>query len=95
MKTPLSKEPSGWTLSQIDDALAQVGLNRAAIARDLKLSQTTVADAAKGVKCSQRVHNAISGAVNVDKKRIWPKFYLHGTPRRGPKMAVWNHQEAA
>lgn len=91
---PVNKTPSGWTPEQINDALKKNGVNQAAIARELKVKPPTVSDVVKGSKCSRRIHAAIAEAVNEDVQRIWPQFYLNGTPKPGPKKVIW-HRKAA
>lgn len=93
-KAPITQKPSGWTVKEITDALDAVGLNQAAIARELKVTPTAVSLAVQGKSCSSRIYKAIAEAIKEDVKRIWPQFYLYGTPKRGRRMCVWNRQAA-
>jgi len=94
-KAPTIHTPTGWTSKQINDALYSAGVNQAAIARELGVTAPTVSDVVKGKSCSRRIHAAIAEAIKEDVKRIWPQYYLHGTPKRGPKMVIWHRQDAA
>ena len=93
-KSPQNKKPSGWTPQQIKDALAEAGLNQAAIARELKVASPTVSLVIDGKSCSRRIHEAIAEAIKEDVKRIWPQFYFEGIPKRGRRMVVWNRKAA-
>lgn len=90
-KTPTLKN---WDKHEIQDALARVGLNQAAIARDLGLTPITVSYVVSGKSTSRRVHQAIAEAIGRDVKEIWPTKYLHGDPRPGRRQTHW-HRKAA
>lgn len=86
--------PTDMTVEEIDEALEHKGLNRAAIARNLNVSQTTVSNVARGKQTSHRIQTAIAEAVHKDVKEVFPTRYVYGPPKPGRKMTVWNRQEA-
>ena len=94
-KTPITRKPQNWTRQEIKDAIERSRVNQAAIARELEIEPTTVCDVIKGRTNSQRVHRAIAEAIGKDIKEIWPEIYLHGEPKPGRKMVVWQRKAAA
>jgi lambda repressor-like predicted transcriptional regulator len=94
-KTPITRKIKNWSRQEIQEAIHQSPINQAAIARELRVSTVTVSDVIKGRTTSQRVHRAIAEAIGRDVKEIWPEIYLHGEPKRGRKMVVWDRNAAA
>jgi lambda repressor-like predicted transcriptional regulator len=94
-KTPITRKIKNWSRKEIQNALDESPVTQAAIARDLGITPVTVSDVVKGRTNSQRVHKAIAEAIGKDVKEVWPEIYLHGEPKRGRKMVVWNRNAAA
>jgi lambda repressor-like predicted transcriptional regulator len=80
----IEKAKSGMTPLEIRNALHNANLNQAAIARELGLTPVHISYVIDGKRMSRRVHEAISEAIGVDIRRIWPDLYL--IPGREPKI---------
>lgn len=82
---------SGLTPLQIRNALHDVGLNQAAIARELGVSPVHVSCVIDGERISRRVHEAITEAIGKDIRQIWPNLYLVPgiEPRPGRPKVIW------
>ena len=93
-KSPITRKPSGMTPQDIQNAIADKGLNQAAIARAIGLSTVTVSGVIRGKTVSRRVHIAIAEAIGRDVKEIWPDLYLHGEPKRGRRQIDWDRSAA-
>lgn len=57
-------------------------VNQAAIAREVKVSRTTVGKVIDNLTVSDKVRRAIAEAIGMSVERIWPSTYLHGGPRK-------------
>ena len=87
-------KPVDMTLEEIDEELRKAGLNRAAIARNLNVSQTTVSQVARGITNSHRIQTAFAEAIHKTAAQVFPSRYASGMPKPGRKIAVWNRKAA-
>lgn len=84
---------SGMTPLEIKEALHRKGLNQAAIARAVGVTQASVSDVVNGWTVSRKIHEAIAEAIGIDIRKIWPDLYLHGGPKQGRPKVVWNREK--
>lgn len=69
--------------TEIRIAMLRAGATQADIARELDVTRQHVHGVIKGRDVSHRVREAISSAIGMDLKRIWPSTYLYkGGPRK-------------
>ena len=71
-------------------ALIRAGVVQAALARKLGVTDQAVSQVIRGASTSHKIRRAISDAINIDIRQIWPSTYIiHGGPRRPgrPKAA--------
>lgn len=94
-KSHTTLKPTGMTPKEINDALAQVGLNQAAVARAIKVTPGSVSRAVNNHDVQTRVMEAIAEAIGKDVKQVWPQHFLNRTPKRGRKMVIWERRAAA
>lgn len=65
---------------RIKMALRLKGSSLADIARELKVTPTTVTIVSQGMRRSRRIEAAIAARLNVPLARLWPDRYLPTTP---------------
>lgn len=83
-----------WTPSEIKRALAESGVNQAAISRAAGVSPVTVSDVVNDRSTSKRIYKVIAEALGRDPEEIWPEKYMNGEPRPGRRKIVWQRKTA-
>lgn len=69
--------------TEIRVILFRAGTSQAEIARQCGVSAATVCKVIDGLVVSHKVRTAISEAISIDIRRIWPSTYImHGGPRK-------------
>lgn len=63
-------------------AMLRSGVRQTDIARDLGVRKQTVNMVLHGRVVSHRIRKAISEAIDIDLKRLWPSTYLNGGPKK-------------
>lgn len=66
--------------NEIRIAFLRAGITQSEIARELDVSGTLIWRIIEGVSRSDRVQQAISRRLGIDKDKIWPSIYLNGGP---------------
>lgn len=67
---------------EIRIALLRRGVSQSGIARDLGVKPASVLKVIEGHLVSHRIREAISLAIGIDLKLLWPSTYLYGPGQR-------------
>ncbi|VVS95320.1 helix-turn-helix domain-containing protein [Desulfoluna spongiiphila] len=73
---PEKTTPNNWPGDQVRDALAEVGITPAGIARDLSVTPQHVHHVIDGKSVSDRTRRHIARCINKPVETIWPQTYL-------------------